>query len=637
LSTTPEKSKAYRPDIDGLRAVAVISVFLYHLEALRVTGGFVGVDIFFVISGYLITSILAAELRTGRFSIAAFYERRIRRIVPALLAMLIATTATAWIFLLPSEMVSYSHSLLAALFSASNFFFYSQAGYFDAPSASKPLLHTWSLAVEEQFYLFFPLLLAFIFRYWRRSLVAILGFISLLSLGFCIWATTNHPSFAFFWPFTRAWELQIGSLIALVNLPIFKSRLVREAGTLTGIGLIGYSLFVYTAYIPFPGIAALPPCLGAALIIAAGVYGTSMVGKLLSLRPVVFVGLISYSLYLWHWPVIVYQKMGLVLFPGAPRQVEKGITLLIGFSVAVLSWYFVERPFRKPKGGSSRPKVFAWAAASTAAMALTALVLLMGNGMPSRFPARAVQIASYLDNPDGADRWHYREGECFLTSADNLTDFKPASCLHSDPTRENILILGDSHAAQLDYGLQTTYPNANFMQATASGCKPTLHQGLDRNQVCVHFMDSMLKDYLPNHRPQRIFLAGRWNDSDLERIGETLAYLKSLGIKTTLFGPIMQYDMPLPRLLAMAIKANDPDLATAHRQRIYLDLDAKMSALAASSWDVEYVSYFKLFCANGPCQQYADNLTPLQGDMEHLTGPGSLIMASRIGAVVRPH
>jgi peptidoglycan/LPS O-acetylase OafA/YrhL len=636
LSTAPEKSKAYRTDIDGLRAVAVLSVFLYHLDALHVTGGFVGVDIFFVISGYLITSILAKELNSGRFSIAAFYERRIRRIVPALLAMLVFTTAAAWIYLLPSEMISYGHSLLAALFSASNFFFYSQAGYFDAPSASKPLLHTWSLAVEEQFYLFFPLLLAFIFRYRRRWLVAILSVISLLSFALSIWATAYQPNLSFFWPITRAWELQIGSLIAVVNLPIFRSRLVREAGTLTGIGLIGYSLFAYTAFTPFPGLAALLPCLGSALIIAPGVYGRSLVARMLSLRPVVFVGLISYSLYLWHWPLIVYQKMGLVLVPGAPRQVEKGVTLLIGLAAATLSWYFVERPFRKTQGKDSRRQVFAWAACSTAAMALIAGVLLLGNGMPSRFSDRAVQIASYLDNPNGADRWRYREGECFLTAANRLEDYKAASCLHSDPTRTNILILGDSHAAQLDFGLQKTYPGANFMQATAAGCKPTLRQGRDRNQVCVRFMNYMLKDYLPNHRPQRIFLAGRWNYNDLDRVGETLAYFKGLGIETTLFGPIMQYDMPLPRLLAMAIKSNDPALATEHRQSMYIGLDAQMSALAATTWHVEYVSYFKLFCANGPCQQYADSQSPMQGDMEHLTAPGSLLLASRIGAVVRP-
>ncbi len=302
----------YRADIDGLRAVAVLSVLAFHIGLSRFGGGFVGVDVFFVISGYLISSIIFADINASRFTITGFYERRIRRIFPALVAMLVVASVVAVIYLLPGELVDYAKSLLAATGSASNVYFWSHSGYFASPT-SKPLLHTWSLAVEEQFYISFPLFLLLVRRFWPqrlRTAVVALFFLSFVSS--CVVVSRNADT-AFYMPYTRAWELLLGTLLSLNIFPRLRLAWTRNVATLTGIGMIGWSVLFYSQETLFPGASALLPCVGSALIIWAGEGGTSLVGSALSWRPVVFIGLISYSLYLWHWPVIVLRHMGMLV------------------------------------------------------------------------------------------------------------------------------------------------------------------------------------------------------------------------------------------------------------------------------------------------------------------------------------
>lgn len=288
----------YRPDIDGLRAVAVLGVILYHFEVWPFSGGFVGVDVFFVISGYLITGIIANDLQADRFSILTFYQRRVRRILPALVACVAATSVAGLFILLPNELQDLGQSLIATALFASNIYFWSQSGYFAPAADTQPLLHTWSLAVEEQFYIAFPLILAAVWRWNRRALVPTLLVLALLSLGVSAYQVQQAPQAAFYLSIGRGWELLVGSLIALC-----RSHLDKVPATCAWLGLaaIVASLVGYNEQMPFPGLAALLPCLGAAAIIVSA-PGT-MVGNFLSSSPMRGIGLISYSLYLWHWPI----------------------------------------------------------------------------------------------------------------------------------------------------------------------------------------------------------------------------------------------------------------------------------------------------------------------------------------------
>jgi peptidoglycan/LPS O-acetylase OafA/YrhL len=425
---TQKGSLKYRPDIDGLRAVAVVSVVIFHLGAGHLMGGFVGVDVFFVISGYLISAIIFSEIADSRFSILGFYERRIRRIFPALFGMLLIFTAAASFFLLPTELVDYAKSLFAAVLSSSNFYFWQHSGYFDMPE-SNPLLHTWSLAVEEQFYILFPLCLVIIRRFFPQRLriaVVVLFFASLIA---SIIMVHTAPVSAFYMPYTRAWELLLGTMVSQGIFPRLHSSILRNLATLTGMGLILYPVFFYSPKTSFPGIAALPPCIGSALIIGAGEFGTSVIGKLLSWRPVVFVGLISYSLYLWHWPVIVLHSMGFSvtlndLLPHRLATVipafrfDMWMEIVFSFVLAILSWRFVERPFRSRPLRIRRRPLFVMSAAVMAVLIAISITLISAQGFPGRFSPQAVKVASFLGKHSTLDRGQV--GACFITDTKPL-------------------------------------------------------------------------------------------------------------------------------------------------------------------------------------------------------------------------
>jgi peptidoglycan/LPS O-acetylase OafA/YrhL len=606
-------------------------VLAYHIGTRVLNGGFIGVDIFFVISGYLITKILLKELNEGRFSISAFYVRRVRRIAPALIAVLLVTTAVAYFILLPSELKDYARSLLAAVFSVSNFYFWSQSGYFDGLSLSKPLLHTWSLAVEEQFYVFFPILLAIVFRRNRNWITPTLVILAFCSFVASVWAVMYYPSLAFYWPVTRTWELMCGSCLAIGAVPAIRSAAGRNTASLAGLALICFAGMRYTSATPFPGVAALAPCIGTVLIIAAGTHGTTLVNRALALRPVVFIGLISYSLYLWHWPVVVFQAMG-EGFGGFSSPVRKCLMAATALLLGTLSWRFVERPFRVGDKRTPNRKVFQVAALCAAVPVFAACVFLFGGGLKSRFPSRSIAVATYLENPEAGDRWHYRIGSCFITSKNSFKDFDQATCLRMNPAVPNYLIFGDSHAAHLDYGLSTTFPNENFLQATASGCMPFIEQAKSNRSDCVKLVDFVLKDYLPASHLKAVLIGGNWADKDMAELGQTLAYIKSLGIQPILFGPVVQYDSPLPRLLAISIKKSDRTLAERHELPTSKALDIKMAGLAKNVWDVKYISYFDTLCTGSDCVEYAAPDVPLQGDVAHFTAPGSVLFAEKLKA-----
>lgn len=390
---TGEPAPAYRPEVDGLRALAVVPVVLFHAGLGLFSGGFVGVDVFFVISGYLITGILLADLAAGRYSIARFYERRARRILPALFVMLLACLPLAWALMLPSELAAFGKSLLGTLGFASNVTFWLEEGYFTTASEYKPLLHTWSLAVEEQFYLAFPLLLLVLRRCRRRTMAAVLGAACLASFALCLVAAYHFQTANFFLAPTRAWELLAGSLCALAGRQDHR----RGAGWLgwAGIALIVGSIVLLDGFLPYPSHFTLPTVVGTVLLILFA-RADAGAGRVLAAPPLVGVGLISYSLYLWHQPLLVFARLR---DPAPPAPALMAGLCLAALLLAWASWRFVEQPFRRRSGlGAPRP---ALALAGLAALALAACGLfavvsggMAGRAAPTRDPRLLAFVAS---------------------------------------------------------------------------------------------------------------------------------------------------------------------------------------------------------------------------------------------------
>jgi peptidoglycan/LPS O-acetylase OafA/YrhL len=617
----------YRPDIDGLRAVAVLAVVGFHVGILWLPGGYVGVDVFFVISGYLIGSIIIDEVRGGRFSLARFYVRRIRRILPALVAMILCVLAAAYFILLPVELENYAASAISVALSISNIYFLNHTGYFDAPAATTPLLHTWSLAVEEQFYAVFPLFVMLMHRILRRRLEAAVILLMLVSFALSVIGVATSPERAFYLAPSRAWELLLGTFIAIRPWTGISRAWVRNAMAAIGLGLIAFAIRKFTFETPFPGAAALVPCLGAALVIAAGQSGPSVVGRLLSLRPVVFIGLISYSLYLWHWPILVFQRTDSILVAHASPRMTQAVIIAVSIVVAALSWKFIEQPFRTYGAKQRNARVFAGGFAALGVVVALALAIVGSNGLAGRFNPQANKYAAYLDYT----QVHFREGKCFIVSPYTFADFDKQGCLGQDPSRKNYLLLGDSEAAHLWYGMSHLLSDAHVLQATGAGCPPRLDYPASAGS-CGTLMTYVLDDYLPKHHVDRLLIAARWIDRDLPYLKAVLAMAAARGIPVTLFGPMVEYDLPLPRILADA--AQSDTAASAERQvvgRHVVDqhqLDVRIAALAAQYGD-EYVSFHSLLCADGSCATVAADGVPLQFDQNHLTKDGSLFVVKR--------
>lgn len=380
----------YRAEIDGLRALAVIPVVLFHAGIVGFSGGFVGVDIFFVISGYLITSIILSEQQKERFTLAGFYERRARRILPALMLVVLLSTVAAWYLLLPTELVDYGKSLASVGVFASNILFWTQSDYFAATSEFIPLLHTWSLAVEEQFYLIFPVFMIGTVATVKFRRLLVLGIVAILSLMFCEWAWRNAPEANFFLAPSRIWELLAGVFCAFyLQQPREQSSVLNQVGSGAGFLMLVYSITVFDKSIPFPSVYALLPVLGTALIILFTDKDT-LVGRLLSLPFIVGIGLISYSAYLWHQPLFVFARLN--------SLDELSVSTLLGLSVlafimAYISWRYVEKPFRDRNWLSQRQILWMAGLCSLVLIGL-GLLFVWGGGFDERFVTVANAIAT---------------------------------------------------------------------------------------------------------------------------------------------------------------------------------------------------------------------------------------------------
>jgi len=597
---------AYRADIDGLRAIAVLFVVASHLHVPHLAGGYIGVDIFFVISGYLISSNILPQIRSGAFSLREFYVRRIRRIFPALIAMLAVTIPFAWRFLFPSEMVAYARSLLAAVFACSNTLLWSWGGYFSSENELKPLLHTWSLGVEEQFYLLFPLCLLVLTRIrrhaWIRPFICALAVASFAVAWFL---TPRSPNTAFFNVGLRAWELMIGAILSQHYLPSLR-RVSRELAALIGLLCIVLPALLYTANTPFPGLAALPPCIGAALLIAAGENGPSLPGRLLSLPPLVFFGLISYSLYLWHWPVQVFYNLRHLqaCAPGScatpmGHAVQAGI-FLVSVALATLSWRYVETPVRRRTTIFTARRLVVASSASAALVAACCIFLIATHGAPARYTPNQVLAASQL----GVDTYlPWRWGSCSLglehTSADM---YDQAHCLPFTQGKRHYLLLGDSHAAHLWPGFSTVFSDLQIGQVSIAGCNLLPDKMTDSIPTCGSMATFVYRDLLVRNSPgehiDTLIVSAQWHPYDLPAIGHLVDFARQNHIGVVLIGPSIAYDLPLPRMLGnLSAIGGNLAVVQAHATPDPIQLDAQMAALARDQWHVPYISYFADMCS----------------------------------------
>lgn len=608
----------YRPDIDGLRAVAVLGVLVYHLQPPSCPGGFVGVDVFFVISGYLITGILWRQLQEGRFSIKEFYRRRIRRIFPALFVLLGVWTGLGIAFLMPPELAEFGQSLAAAAGSAANLFFWSDTDYFATAAERRWLLHTWSLGVEEQFYIALPLAMWALSGHATRMKAA-LSVATVASFAAAAWLVYDAPTAAFYGPHLRAWELLIGSLLSLGVVRIPAHRYAREVLAVIGISLIGYAYSEFNWETVFPGASALVPCLGTALLIGTG--PDTLVGRALSWRPFVGVGLISYSLYLWHWPLIVLWNHPAVEIPSALRgENERMATLFIASMVlAYLSWRFVEQPFRKSRE-DRRPEIPVGLGAVAVAVIL-GVGLWQSGGFPQRLPANVAKMAAWATP---ASRSNNRLGQCFITSTEVAEDYDIPVCLgegHSD----DVLLMGDSHGAQLYEGLAAN--TERFVrQATGSGCKPTLPlRGQDR---CTQTLDKAML-HAEEHPPGRVVIAGRWQWRDIDGLKAMVTYWRERDVPVVVIGRTVEYTHDLPLLLAYETHGRRNSVRR-HRE-LRPRLDGALRAAAEES-GASYLSLQEAICGKPGCVVVL-GATPLQFDYGHFTTAGSKWIGRSILAV----
>ncbi len=539
-------TRGYRADIDGLRAIAILPVLLFHAHVGGFSGGYVGVDIFFVISGFLITGIIAREVDEGRFSILRFYERRFRRIMPALTVMILAVLGlAAWLYL-PGDFQSVPKSALAATLFLSNLFFFTETGYFAGGADTKPLLHTWSLAVEEQFYIGFPILLILLARFAPRWRTAVVAGIAAISLVLAIAMQRDTSGFTFYLLPTRAWELFGGSLLALGAIPALRARWLREAVAWAGLVAIGVAVFLYDRETVFPGVTALAPVLGAAALIHSA-PGTS-VGRLLSLRPMTLVGLISYSLYLWHWPLIVFTEYA----TDAPLHGWRAAGVIVAaLLAATLSWRFVEQPFRDSRripGG----RIFALTGGAMALLCGLSLAMMAAGPWASRFPPRVLALAAG------------RSDISPMRKACHDVDMRGAKpCTLGAPVPPDAILWGDSHGVELAFALseQAKAHGRSLIQRTTSSCPPVLGYDAPKDPRCARVNQAVFAAIRANPALRRVYLAAFWANGTFDTPGfvaeldRTIGALVADGREVVIFGPIPPQPFDVPRRLAHLARA----------------------------------------------------------------------------------
>ena len=613
---------SYRADIDGLRAIAVIPVVLFHAGISAFSGGFAGVDVFFVISGFLITSILAREVANKSFSLINFYERRVRRITPALFVMMGLCIVPAAFLLPPDELTMFAKSLLSAVLFCSNFFFWSQTGYFDAPAETHVLLHTWSLAIEEQFYLIFPLGFTMLLRHTRTYAGWILSGIAVISLAGAASLGSWNPDGAFYFSPTRAWELLIGSVVALRVLPALNVRRARDAAGAIGLVVIVASVLTLDGprAAPLFGVPGLWPCIGAALVLHAGVAGHSVAGALLASRLLVATGKISYSLYLWHWPIFVFAK-ALAMRPLGSDEVV-GL-LCLSVCTAVLSYRFIEQPYRRANGVFRRHGLFISAGLTMVGFVAIGSITIAKDGFPNRFRGM-LNFAAAND----------RERSCLLVNGQALSEWGGEACLLNAISGPPVLLWGDSFGGHYMPGFLARAGNLpfNVLQYNLAACTPGLASMPLSSRQCSEFNDN-INSIVSRFKIDSIILASNWDrhrvnageqDLMLQTLAETIAGLKARGIRVAVMAQTPTFKTRIARIYWARVRDGklvrpDADAETGW------DTNAKLRAMLIVA-GATFIEPSAALCStevDGQCT-IGEGMTPYYWDQRHFTTAGSI-------------
>jgi len=633
----------YRSEIDGLRAIAVLPVIFFHAGIGFLSGGYVGVDIFFVISGFLITTIILSEIEDGSFSLANFYERRARRILPALFFVMLVSLPFAWMWLLPSDMKDFSKSLIAVPTFSSNILFWSESGYWGVTNELKPMLHTWSLAVEEQYYIFFPIFLMIMWKIRKRWILSSVLILALISLTASHWGAYNKPTANFFMLPTRLWELAIGALIAFYlirnNKAFQPNKVVREALGSIGLLMITYAVLMFDEATPFPSLYTLVPTVGAALIILFASSET-LVGRFLSTKIFVGLGLISYSIYLWHQPLLAFSRHGSFY---QPSTLVLSALAALSIPLAYLSWRYIEKPFRT-KGVFDRKTIFTLSVAGSLVFIAIGASGVITNG----FEQRAIQSNLTMESIN--DRWRINAGldlkctESFTLSADCNTSDKP-----------EIMVWGDSYAMHLVKGIMASKPDAKIIQMTKYFCGPFLniapivkpdypiawakeclsfnkqvHQWLEKNDsVKYAVLSSPFSQYLSNDS-EVLLRDGKRTSANIKLINaefeKTLEELVSMGVKPIVFSPPPANGVNLGRCLTRASwKGKELNACNFKKDKM---LDIRLTVynfLETIAEKYQVVRLDDYMCEENECTTHIDS-TYLFRDEGHLSHEGTALL-----------
>ena len=621
----------YRADIDGLRALAVLSVVAFHAFPTRLAGGFIGVDIFFVISGFLISTIIFGNLRNGSFSYLEFYRRRIRRIFPALVVVLLACLVLGWFGLLAGEYQQVGRHTLGGVGFISNLMLWSEAGYdyFNTASESKPLLHLWSLAIEEQFYIIWPLLLVLLWKH-RWNFVAVACGIALVSFAFNVLSFPEHAQAAFYSPLSRFWELIIGGLLAyaLMHRADSMTRYANAQSAL-GMALIAAGLVFINNARAFPGWWALLPTLGAALLIWAGPL--AWLNRTVLSNPVaVWFGKISYPLYLWHWPLLSLALLwNSEEMPAGP--VRLGLVLL-AIALAWLTYKFIELPIRVGNRGSTPQLVGAFCL-----VGLLAMPIVLLNGFPGR-DINQDETRVFLDQYKKLTRLglsdYYQERCDFSswTTGKNKGSIDSA-CTAASGDRPIYLLWGDSHGQALSYGIRKNIsPSVQLAQVITSGCKPKLHpdakNGTDKS--ACQASNEFAIEFIKKHKPARVFIA-QGGDHQLTDWNEMARLVEANQGELVLVGPVPQWRPSLPVIVARDLKARRDYIGDGLNSKI-LEIDGKLQAIYTGS-KVRFVSVIDKLCRRNECRAKVpsyDGFDLMALDYGHLTPAGSDFVAQSV-------
>ena len=556
MQKADDPSISYRAYIDGLRAIAVLGVLFFHAD-LGFPGGYIGVDVFFVISGYLITKLILRDLDTGKFSIPDFWERRVRRIFPALSVVVIACLLAGWLVLMPVLYKSLGASAIAQALMVANVYFRGNTGYFNQSVDAVPLLHTWSLAVEEQFYLFFPLLLMILRKLPRPILGRVVLMIGMLSFALSVYFSYTDKAINFYLLPTRAWELLIGSYLAVRAGGRASQRGLAEAVSWGGLSAILLASWAYDSTTRFPGASAVLPCLGTAAIIWANERGPTLVGKLLSLRPLVFVGLISYSLYLWHWPILVFAKYWNI-YPLSTLQ--SGLLLLASILIAVLSWRFIETPFRKRSICRTRARIFSFSAVVTVLILGAGAAIRWSNGVPSRIPASALRhVEQSKEDYAEVQKMSYQVGLKEAVSQNFIPLGIPG--IQQAP---RILLWGDSHAVSIIPLINDLCEKYQLQGVAAVHASTPPLLGYHREDPNLKMMDpeafnQAVFEYIRTSHIDHVILAAKWQNyspGELihQQLIQTLKALEATGADIWIVRQVPKPAWNVPWTIAQEVK-----------------------------------------------------------------------------------